>query len=197
MRLSDLPAHLRDRARAELAKQGRAPRQRPAAARSDLRKPETPSRVTASFAGHAARENSGVTAPLELVVPVPPIVANRAHGSSRHWSAIDRERRTYLEQLDTLAMIGHAPPAPWRVPDPPATPMRRALLTSAMVLGGAGDDDGAVSRHKWLIDWLVARCYLASDRRTCVRWGAFPTQRVTRKEPASIRLTLTPIGEAP
>jgi hypothetical protein len=64
-----------------------------------------------------------------------------------------------------------------------------------MVLHGAMDDDNAVARHKWLIDWLVARGFLASDRRTCVRWAAFPTQRVTRKEPARITLTATPTPE--
>jgi hypothetical protein len=57
------------------------------------------------------------------------------------------------------------------------------------------DDDNAAIRAKPLLDWLVARGYLASDRRTCVRWAAFPTQRVTRKEPARIHLTLTPVTE--
>jgi hypothetical protein len=133
-------------------------------------------------------------APLTLVVPMPPNVTNRSRGST-HWRRAWREKTNYCSMLDYIAAY---PPnsdgglAGCELPPPPSVPFAHVLVTSDMVLGGAMDDDNAVARHKWLLDWLVAHGYLASDRRTCVRWAAFPTQRVTRKEPARIHLTLTP-----
>ena len=71
-------------------------------------------------------------------------------------------------------------------------PITRATLRVAMVLGGHMDEDKAVARTKWAVDWLVQRRYLHSDRRTCLTRDGYPTQRVTRKEPATLTLTLTP-----
>jgi hypothetical protein len=136
-------------------------------------------------------------APLTLVVPMPPNFSNRRGRASTHWRVIHREKLEYWAQLDTLATLHRfgADQTPYHIPRPPTAPFARATLSSEMVLHGHMDDTNAAGRHKWLEDWLVARGYLASDRRTCVRWAAFPTQRVTRKEPARITLTLTPVTE--
>jgi hypothetical protein len=135
-------------------------------------------------------------APLTLVVPMPPNVTNRSRGST-HWRRAWREKHDYWDQLDVIS-FGHAPlrgPAGFHIPAPPPAPFERVSLTAEYVLHGAMDDDNAAARAKHLIDWLVRNRYLASDRRTCVRWAAFPTQRVTRREPARITLTLTPVTE--
>jgi hypothetical protein len=118
---------------------------------------------------------------MTLTVPMPPNLAN----ARLHWRAKDRERGAYFTRLDVLQLTGEIPP-------PPAAPLPRATIRAHMTLGAAMDDDNAVARAKWPIDWLVTRGYLASDRRTCLRWEAFPEQTVTRKVPAAITLTLTP-----
>lgn len=122
--------------------------------------------------------------PLVFVVPMPANQANRASGRS-HWRVRDAERKAYHATLDTLRTLRCLPP-------PPAVPMAQAHVRSAMVLGGAMDDDNAVARHKPLLDWLVRRGYVASDRRTCLRWAAFPEQRVSHREAAAITLVLAP-----
>jgi hypothetical protein len=153
--------------------------------------------------------NQQPTTALVFVVPMPPTLTNSGKGRSRHWRAMERELWGYLGTLDGIALvhdsrrqfgparapIGAPEFADCVVPPVPVEPLTAVWLTSDMVLGGAMDDDNAVARHKWLIDWLVARGYLASDRRTCVRWAAFPTQTVSRKQPARITLTLTPRSE--
>lgn len=134
-------------------------------------------------------------APLVLIVPMPPNVTNRARGST-HWRRAWGSKNSYLAALDTLSAYRErgitTEGVRFVVPPPPTVPFGRVTLTADYVLRGAMDDDNAAARAKHLLDWLVTRGYLASDRRTCVRWAAFPTQRVTRKEPARITLTLTP-----
>jgi hypothetical protein len=76
------------------------------------------------------------------------------------------------------------------IPGPPRKPLGKARITSRMVLGAAMDQDNAMSRHKWVCDWLSERGYIADDRAKCLTWTGFPEQRVTRKEPASITITL-------
>jgi hypothetical protein len=66
-----------------------------------------------------------------------------------------------------------------------------------MYLGGAMDDDNAAGRHKWAIDWLRTRGYLASDRRSGLRWERFPDQVVQRDGRYRLVLTLTPRDEWP
>lgn len=135
---------------------------------------------------------------LVLTVPMPEITTNRRHGKSRHWRVLHAEKVAYWDQLDLVAHVSRVRPGPLDhghglyVPPVPPAPLAAVWLSAEYVLGGAMDDDNAAARAKPLIDWLVKRGYLASDRRTCVRWASFPAQRVTRKEPARITLTLTP-----
>ena len=121
---------------------------------------------------------------LVFTVPMPPNVTNRASGRS-HWRVRHNERTAYWELLDGMRVCRH-------IPQPPPEPIPQAVLASHMVLGGAMDDDNALARHKHLVDWLVRRGYLASDRRTCVRWAGLPEQRVSRKVKPTITLTITP-----
>lgn len=176
--VAKLPEHLLRGVPARLLGTARAPRQRRAAARSSA--PTT--------------SGSDLTEPQTFVVPMPPLVTNAGGQRSRHWRSLEAEKAAYWELLDLIASARLYGVTGLVIPARPTAPIARVTVTSAMVLGGHMDDDNAVARHKWLIDWLVSRCYLASDRRSCVRWAGFPTQRVTRKEPASITLTISPRG---
>lgn len=142
--------------------------------------------------------------PLVFVVPMPANVTNRSRGST-HWRRGHREKLDYWEMLDAHAAacrlgrcIGSL-----SIPRAPAAPLLRVTLSSSMVLRGGMDDENAAARHKPLVDWLVTRGYLATDRRerkkdgASCRWAAFPEQRVTRKPEdfPRITLTITPVTE--
>lgn len=118
---------------------------------------------------------------LTLVFPMPPNLAN----GRMHWRVKWKAKVAYWAQLDLLQRAKRLPP-------PPKVPHARARVSSVMVLGNPMDEGNAMNRHKWIEDWLVTRGYLEDDRRTCLTWDGFPAQIVTRKEPASITLTLTP-----
>lgn len=121
--------------------------------------------------------------PLVITVPMPPPLTN-ASGRSRHWRTVHQAKVEYWDTLDLLE-------AARQLPARPARPLDRVTIASRMTLGGAMDDDNALARHKWLLDWLVRSKYLAGDRRTNIRWAGFPEQVVTRKAPASIELRIT------
>jgi hypothetical protein len=104
---------------------------------------------------------------------MPPTLSNSSKLRSRHWRALEREKKGYRQTLDYLQLLGELPP-------PPATPFARATLRSTMHLGAAMDEDNAVNRHKWPIDWLRTRGYIASDRRSGLRWEGFPEQVIKR-----------------
>jgi hypothetical protein len=192
LRLRDLPgvpAAVRAQAARELGAAICGPKQ-PRATRS------LPGGIRGLSHGPAAQAPLSAAGSLIVVVPMPPHVGNTGgRGKSRHWSVGNREKRAYHATLDAIAAFcAKVTGAGWCgfvIPPAPAAPLERATVTSHMVLGGAMDDDNAVVRHKALADWLVRRRYLASDRRTCLRWGALPAQTVTRKEPPRITLTLT------
>lgn len=116
---------------------------------------------------------------LTLVVPMPLNLAN----SRMHWRKRHREKVAYWDTLDMMRVLKHLPP-------PPKRPLSKARITSHMVLGAPMDQDNAMSRHKWVCDWLQERGYIADDRAKCLTWTGFPEQRVSRKEPASITITL-------
>lgn len=126
-----------------------------------------------------------MSAPIELVLPMPPNATNRASGRS-HWRVIHKEKAAYLAACDALQATGQVPP-------PPAVPFTQAHITSVMYLGGAMDDDNALARHKSAVDWLRTRGYLATDRRTGLRWAALPDQVVKRDGNYRIHLTITPL----
>jgi hypothetical protein len=132
---------------------------------------------------------------LVFVVPMPPRLMNR-RGEGSHWRTLHREKLAYWTTLDALASFGaRVTGAGWCgfvVPAPPAAPMAQATLGSAMVLGAAMDDDNAMARHKWLVDWLRTRGYIVDDRKRRLTWAGFPEQTVTRKAEPRITLTLSP-----
>lgn len=124
---------------------------------------------------------------LDLVLPMPPTLTNSGKGRSRHWRVLEREKAAYWLRCVAAREAGDVPPAP-------DTPFERATLRSVMYLGGAMDDDNAMARHKWAIDWLVGQGYLASDRRSCLRWAGIPHQVVKRDGNYRLAITLEEIA---
>lgn len=139
---------------------------------------------------------------LVLVVPMPANVTNRRSGGS-HWRTIHAERTRYRESLDALAAICQHGAGDgchgYVIPPTPPSPLRCVRISSSMLLRGGMDDDNAIARHKPIIDWLVSRGYLATDRRerkkdgASCRWAGLPEQRVSRTEPPRVTLTITPV----
>jgi len=117
---------------------------------------------------------------LTFVLPLPPNLAN----SRWHWRVKQNKKKQYTAALDLLRVARLLPPVP-------SVPWQRATVTAALVLGAAQDDDNAIARCKWALDWIVRAGYLSDDRRKVLRWGGFPEQLVTRKQDYTLTLTLT------
>ncbi len=107
--------------------------------------------------------------------------------SRMHWRAKHGRRQQYERVLNGLLWAQQLPPVP-------AVPMERAVVYATMRLGHVMDEDNAVARCKWALDWIVKAGYLEDDRRQVLNWGAFPSQHVTRKLPPMLTLTLVPAG---
>ena len=140
----------------------------------------------------------GVT--LTLTVPMPPTMMNRR--SSNHWRAVHCAKLDYWERLDNLRLASKcvqpdslACLAPFHVPEPPPEPLARVAVYSVMHLGGAMDDDNAMHRHKFLLDWLKSREYIVDDRRKNLKWVSFPEQHVKRDGNYRITISLSRIEE--
>jgi hypothetical protein len=121
---------------------------------------------------------------LVIRVPMPPTLTNSGTGRSRHWWSVNDEKKRYYRQLDELQLAGF-------IEKPPRRAIGTATVRSLMTLGGKMDDDNAMARHKWPIDWLATRGYIRSDR--LLRWTALPTQVVKRGGEYSIELTIAQI----
>jgi hypothetical protein len=126
-----------------------------------------------------------LTAPITFAMPLPAIATNRQHGASRHFRAIEADKKDYWRACDVWRGEG-------RIPPKPPLPYRRAWLRVTLYVGGAMDDDNATARPKWAVDWLVKHRYLLSDRRTCLRWVGIPDQVVSRSHEYRLVLTLSP-----
>lgn len=120
--------------------------------------------------------------PIVIVAPMP----ENANGSKFHnWRARDAARQKYFKRLDDMQGAG-------LIPEPPPRPLEKVTVRSIMRLGNGMDDDNAATRHKTLLDWLKSRGYIVDDRRSCLRWEAFPEQVVKRDGRYTITLTITP-----
>lgn len=114
-----------------------------------------------------------------FLLPLPP---NRAN-ARKHWSAVQRERKQYEHEC-TMRMLAKM------IPLPPKFPMERASISAQLVVGNYMDEDNAIARCKWAVDWLVKAGYLLNDTRKHLSWSGFPTQYLNRAE-QSLTLTLT------
>ena len=119
--------------------------------------------------------------PMTLVVPLPPNLAN----GRMHWRVTNARRREYFEAVDMLALIK-------RIPPPPPMPFPKVTIAITLYLGAFMDDDNALSRCKWPIDWLVRRDYIAGDARKHCRLS-IPNQKVKRNGVYAVELIVTPV----
>jgi len=124
---------------------------------------------------------------LTIRVPMPPTLTNSGRGRSRQWWALHAEKKRYWRQLDERQTAG-------LIPIPGKRPIGRATVRSTMTVAARNDDDNAVSRHKWVIDWLATRGYLVNDR--LLRWSTFPEQIVRQTDEPMIELTITRVRDA-
>jgi len=116
-------------------------------------------------------------------LPLPPNLAN----ARLHWRVKHAEQARYVRVLDTLL-------AARRLPAPPVEPWAHGEVEALLVLGNSMDDDNAMARLKWPVDWLVRRGYLEDDRRRHLTWKGLPHQLLTRKAPPSLHLLLRRVG---
>ena len=119
-----------------------------------------------------------------FVLPLPPNVANVASGRS-HWRYKHEAQKKYRVACDMKVLARLAPKAPVK-------PFALATVSAHLATWNPMDDDNAMSRCKWALDWLVTRGYLLDDRKKNLTWAGIPTQEINRKSP-SLTLTLTPL----
>jgi hypothetical protein len=133
--------------------------------------------------GHLCGTRGGMTAAakqrgLTLSVAMPPNLAN----SRMHWRVKHNTKVEYWKTLDALSLTTKAAP-------PPQPPLGRCRIASVMYLGAKMDADNAMARHKWVLDWLQSRGYIANDKH--LEWVGLPEQVVKRNGRYRIELTLT------
>lgn len=111
---------------------------------------------------------------VKLVMPLPPSLTNSGKGRSRHWRSLRHEKHQYWDALDIRQALKIIPP-------PPAEPIEHAEASATFYLWNLMDDDGAMARLKWPLDWLVKRGYLVDDSRKHLTWDGLPEQFIDRK----------------
>lgn len=141
-------------------------------------------RVTPRASGTGRREQTASSREVTLVLPLPPNLAN----SRMHWRVKEKHRKEY----DFACTIASARRS---FPDLPATPWPSATVRAVLTMYAAMDDDNAMARCKWALDWCVRRGYLLDDKRKVLRWEGLPEQVITRKGPHSLTLVFTPSQE--
>lgn len=117
-------------------------------------------------------------APLIFALPLPLNIAN----ARLHWRVKNNAKQAYFADLDALQ-------AAKILPAPPPQPWTKARIASDMFVGNRMDADNAMARHKWPLDWLQTRGYIANDKD--LEWAALPAQTISRKT-TGINLYLTP-----
>ena len=103
---------------------------------------------------------------MRFVLPLPPNIAN----ARWHWAQRNRHRTSYL----TLCTV-----ADHRRPPEPIAP---AVVTATLYVHNMMDDDNAVARLKWAIDWLKVREIIEDDHPACMTLAEV-RQVVDRKRP--------------
>ncbi len=120
---------------------------------------------------------------LVMLFPLPP---NRANARG-HWRKGFRALKAFYAECDTRVMVK-------LLPRPPKEPWTHATIRAELTMRNPMDDDNALSRCKWLMDFLVTRGYIQDDARKCLRWEGIPTQRISRSIEPCVTVTLTQVS---
>lgn len=119
---------------------------------------------------------------LTFVVPLPPNLANARF----HWRTKEKFRSDYFSRLDLLY-------AGRLLPKLAGETWAQATVRAELYVKREMDEDNALARCKWPVDWIVRKGFLTDDSRAHLRWEGLPTQVVNGARAAStaIHLTLT------
>src|SRR5687767_1865087 len=101
---------------------------------------------------------------MKITLPLPPNMGN----SRMHWRTKHRKRLDYLAACDAIG--------------PRVRPRQLSELVelrATLYLGNHMDDDNALARLKWPVDWLKTRGHLVDDGRKHCRM-TIPEQVVKR-----------------
>ncbi len=109
----------------------------------------------------------GANSAVVMTLPLPPNMSN----SRRHWRVTLREKKAYWAKLDLLLAVKYLPRPTMLCP---------AEFLSTLFVWQEMDDDGAMSRIKWIPDWLAANGYIEGDHRSQLRIRV-PEQVIDRK----------------
>lgn len=120
---------------------------------------------------------------LTLRLPLPPNTANARF----HWRTKEKLRSEYFARCDLLYAARMLPRAVGG-----AFVWERATVSAHLVLGQSMDEDNAMARCKWPLDWAVRKGYVRDDSAKHLKWAGLPTQDVrSTKTSHGITLTLT------
>ena len=89
---------------------------------------------------------------MRFVLPLPP---NRAN-SRWHWREESRRKNTFYLMSTAL------------YPKLPKQTLERCDISCDLYVWSTMDTDNAYGRLKWVLDWLQAREYIASDSPKCI-----------------------------
>ena len=120
---------------------------------------------------------------MRIVLPLPPNMAN----SSMHWRTKNRKRQDYVQHCHATAK--YDPPKIY--PGVPRT-LEKATITATIYHTHTMDDDNAMARLKWPVDWLVTNLWLTDDDPAHLVWTGVPTQVKCKREDRRVEFVLEP-----
>lgn len=133
---------------------------------------------------------------MKFVLPLPPNMAN----ARWHWRTRQAYKEEYMFRLDLIlnscrVESGKRKPSTlydFTVPLVPASPLVRARIEATITLHNYMDDDNAMARLKFPLDWMTTRGYIQDDSRRTLQWLRMPDQILSRKDSEKkVEITLT------
>ncbi len=112
---------------------------------------------------------------MKFVLPLPVNLGN----ARIHWRKKNRMKKDYWLAC-TVGMRLKWPPR--------GEPWKKATISAHFYVWNLMDDDNAMARVKWSVDWLVLQGYIVDDSRKVLTWSGLPDQTIDRKDQ---RLVLT------
>ena len=112
---------------------------------------------------------------MKFILPLPP---NRANARWGHWRVEKRYRDTFY--LTSTALY----------PRLPKQTLERCDITCDLYVWSMMDTDNAYGRLKWVLDWLQAREYIASDSPKCI--GTLTVRQHIDRKNQRLELHITP-----
>lgn len=110
---------------------------------------------------------------MKITLPLPPNMAN----SRTHWRVKNKERKAYFDRCSILGALsahtGEHDPSKWHPPE-------RAKVRATIYCGGQMDQDNAIARLKWPIDWMVKVAYLSGDKSSQLEWH-WPIEQIVKR----------------